>query len=74
MSSRLISDAKALGFRVIDLEPLFLAAFAANGKMFEYPTDPHWNAYAHGVVAAAVREALADWPPLNRPAMTEHRP
>jgi hypothetical protein len=64
MRSRLISDASTRGFVVVDMEPHFLASFAADGRRFEYPTDPHWSAHGHAVVAAAVRQALADWPPL----------
>jgi hypothetical protein len=64
MRQRLIEQAKARGFRVIDTEPHFIAAYALDGKRFEHPSDGHWNAHGHGVVATAVRDALADWPPL----------
>jgi hypothetical protein len=64
MRSRLIAEAKSRGFAVVDLEPHFLAAFAADGRHFEYPTNPHWDAHGHEVVASAVRAALADWAPL----------
>lgn len=60
----LITKAKARGFIVVDLEPVFLAAFAKDGEHFEYPTDPHWNSHGHEVVTAAVRGALGSWPPL----------
>jgi hypothetical protein len=60
----MIERAKARGFRVIDTEPHFIAAYAADHQRFEHPTDGHWNAHGHGVVAIAVRDALADWPPL----------
>jgi hypothetical protein len=65
MRTRLISEAKKLGFNVIDMEPHFLKAYAADPKPFEYPSDGHWNAHGHEVAAAAVRQALADWPPLK---------
>jgi hypothetical protein len=64
MRHSLIEQAKARDFKVIDLEPVFLASFAADGQRFEYPTDPHWNPHAHEVVAAATLEALASWLPL----------
>jgi SGNH hydrolase-like domain, acetyltransferase AlgX len=73
MRIRLISDAKARGFVVVDLEPYFLAAYAADAKRFEYPTDPHWDPHGHAVVAAAVREALANWPPLAAASMTRRQ-
>jgi hypothetical protein len=62
MRARLMSDARARGFKVVDLEPAFLAAHAADGRPFEWPNDAHWNAHGHAVAAAAVREALAGWP------------
>jgi hypothetical protein len=65
MRTRLISEAKRLGFNVVDMEPEFLKAYAADGRPFEYPSDGHWNAHGHEVAAAAVRRALADWPPLR---------
>ncbi len=64
MRARLIADAPARGFVVIDMEPRFRAAYAADHRVFEYPNDGHWNPHGHAVVAAAVREALAGWPPL----------
>jgi len=64
MRSRIIAQARSRGFRVIDTEPLFVAAYAADRQPFEHPTDGHWNAHGHAVVAAAVVDALADWSPL----------
>lgn len=64
MRARIIAQARARGFKVIDTEPLFIAAYAADRRPFEHPTDGHWNAHGHAVVAAAVIGALADWPPL----------
>ncbi|MEA2906229.1 MAG: hypothetical protein QOI12_3616 [Alphaproteobacteria bacterium] len=62
MRSRLISEATARGFKVVDTEPHFVAAYAADHALFEHPTDGHWNEHGHEVVASAVRQALADWP------------
>lgn len=64
MRSRLIARASAGGFKVIDTEPLFIAAYAADRRPFEHPSDGHWNAHGHAVVAAGVIDALADWPAL----------
>ena len=64
MRNRLISEAKSAGFKVIDMQPRFLTAFAADRQQFEFSIDGHWNAHGHEVTAAAVLEALADWPPL----------
>jgi hypothetical protein len=59
MRVALMTAAKAKGYLVVDMEPRFRAAFAADGKRFEFPTDRHWNAHGHAIVAAAVFEALA---------------
>jgi hypothetical protein len=73
MRAKLIADATARGFIVVDMEPRFRAAAKADGQWFEYPTDNHWNPHGHAVVAQAVREALGDWPPLQG-MMSQRRP
>ncbi len=65
MRSTLMAQAGARGFKIVDMEPHFLAAHTADGVPFENPTDGHWNSHGHAVVAAAVREALTGWPPLE---------
>jgi len=64
MRNRLITRARLRGFRVVDTEPLFLTAHAADRRRFEHPSDGHWNTHGHAVVAGAVVAALADWAPL----------
>jgi hypothetical protein len=63
MRRDLIAKARARGFLVLDLEPVFLAAYAKDGARFEFSTDGHWNAHGHEVVAAALRDILGGWPP-----------
>jgi hypothetical protein len=65
MRSRLITEAKARGFEVVDMEPFFIRAYAADPKVFEYPKDGHWNSHGHEVAAAAIRQVLADWAPFK---------
>jgi hypothetical protein len=65
LRARLMSEAAAKGFIVVDLEGPMLADYAAAQQAFEFPTDMHWNARAHAVAAASVRKALAGWPPLQ---------
>jgi hypothetical protein len=62
MRSKLMSEAAARGFVVVDTEGPMRADYAAHGQRFEFPTDGHWNARGHAVAAAAVRKALGDWP------------
>jgi hypothetical protein len=64
MRRSLLAQAATRGFVVVDMDPYFRAAYAAGQGPFEYPNDGHWNPRGHAVAAAAVREALADWPPL----------
>jgi hypothetical protein len=64
MRSTLIGAATARGFIVVDMEPYFRAAYAAEPRPFEFPNDGHWDRHGHAVAAAAVRDALADWPPI----------
>ena len=64
MRAKLIADATARGFIVVDMEPRFRAAAKADGQWFSNPTDNHWNSHGHEAVAAAVAEALAGWAPF----------
>jgi hypothetical protein len=54
MRSELIAAARARGLEVIDLEPVFAAAYRDDKERFEFPDDAHWNAHGHAVVARAV--------------------
>jgi hypothetical protein len=74
MRSRIIAEALDHGFKVVDTEPYFLKAYAADRQPFELPTDGHWNAHGHEVVATAVIEVLADWPPLSTDGSQQVRP
>ncbi len=74
MRNRIIAQALAQGFKVVDTEPYFLKAYAVDRQPFELPTDGHWNAHGHEVVAAAVIEALADWMPLSAHGSRQARP
>jgi acetyltransferase AlgX (SGNH hydrolase-like protein) len=63
MRANLMSQARARGFVVVDMEEAMRADYAGAHQAFEFPTDAHWNSHAHAVAAAAVRNALAEWPP-----------
>jgi hypothetical protein len=62
MRSALIPAAAAKGYGVLDLDPVFRQAYAADREKFDFPIDSHWNAHGHAVVAAAIHASLADWP------------
>ena len=66
MRTQLIKDARSRGFKVVDLEPVFIADYDLHHERFENPTDNHWNEHGHAVVAAAVLNALKEWPPLAK--------
>src|SRR5882724_2981592 len=57
LRAKLMADAAAHGFMVIDTESLFRVDYMKNGAPFEYPTDNHWNAHGHALVAAAIAGA-----------------
>lgn len=67
MRVKVIADATARGFRVVDLQTAFVASFARDQRRFEPLIDNHWNGHGHAVAAEAVIAGLADWPPLAGP-------
>ncbi|MDJ0896496.1 MAG: hypothetical protein QNJ92_15225 [Alphaproteobacteria bacterium] len=59
MREHFIAASRQQGFGVIDLDHAFFARHRADQSRFEFPTDAHWNAIAHGVAAdALVNSAL----------------
>ncbi|MCP5366910.1 MAG: hypothetical protein H6907_02900 [Hyphomicrobiales bacterium] len=59
MREHFLARAGAAGFRVLDLEPVFAADYAAHGQMFNDPHEWHWNTHGHAVIAAAIAKAFA---------------
>lgn len=53
-----IDDARARGFRVIDLTPVMQEEFERTQKRFEFPFDGHWNADGHALVAQLLASEL----------------
>ena len=49
-----LAAAKTRHYDVLDMQQVFEADFRTSGKRFEFPSDGHWNAYAHSVVANAI--------------------
>lgn len=55
----LISRGRAMGFKVVDLGPLFRAEFAQTRTKFDFwPLDRHWSRVGHALAADAVMSAL----------------
>ncbi|WP_028312044.1 alginate O-acetyltransferase AlgX-related protein [Derxia gummosa] len=53
--------ARAAGFGVVDLEPVFRAEYASAPRRFDYwPRDVHWNAEGHRIVAREIERELRD--------------
>ncbi len=51
MRTYFIGRATALGYQVIDMQPVFERHYREHGKRFEFPTDAHWNVLGHQLVA-----------------------
>jgi hypothetical protein len=54
-----IERASALGYKVVDMAPVFTADYARRRMKFDYwPVDRHWNRHGHELAADAVMESL----------------
>lgn len=65
-----MGEARAAGFEVVDLDGPFFGKFRTDSKRFEFPTDAHWNGYAHAVAA----DALAATPVFSKCGRGEMSP
>tara|TARA_Y100000741_G_C18226141_1_gene547900 strand:- start:330 stop:1403 length:1074 start_codon:yes stop_codon:yes gene_type:complete len=53
MRNALIKMAEFNNVKYIDMEPIFLSDYKVFSKKFDFPTDGHWNEYAHSLAAKA---------------------
>lgn len=54
MRDYFMTRARGLGYKVIDLHPLFAQIHRRDGLTFEFVDDSHWNEHGHRVAAEAV--------------------
>jgi hypothetical protein len=47
-------EARARGYGVVDLQPLFMRRHQADGTVFEFEEDAHWNGAGHEMAAQAL--------------------
>jgi hypothetical protein len=57
MRRYLDGQARARGFQVIDLQPVFIARHRRDNSRFEFPTDKHWNELGQRVVAEEIEKS-----------------
>ena len=58
MRAYIAAQASARGYEVLDMQPVFIERHARDGARFEFPTDKHWNALGHQLVADGVRSSI----------------
>lgn len=51
MRGYFLREASARGYEAVDMDTPFFQNHAQSKAMFEFPTDGHWNATAHGIAA-----------------------
>jgi hypothetical protein len=59
MRSYFAEQARARGYEVIDMNPVFRDRYLREHRRFEFPTDKHWNALGHRVVAEQLAHSAA---------------
>lgn len=57
MRAYLAAEAGRRGHQVLDMQPVFIARHEQDGSRFEFPTDKHWNALGHRLVADEMRRS-----------------
>jgi len=57
MRKYFMARAKARGFEVIDMHPVFNMHYRINKQKFEYPIDAHWNELGHKLVADEIEKS-----------------
>ena len=54
-----MDEARADGYDVIDMQPVFVDDYRSHQQPFNWLRDPHWNALGHGLCAEQVGRSRA---------------
>ena len=54
-----MDQARAGGFEVIDMQPVFVGHYRSHQQSFNWPLDLHWNPLGHGLCAEQVAQSAA---------------
>ena len=54
MRAYFLDAARERNYEIIDMQSIFVRDFERRGARFEFPTDDHWNAQGHLLVAQAI--------------------
>jgi len=57
MRDYFMKNARAQGYSVVDMQPVFMSDYDRYGELLEPECDGHWNARAHGLAAKAVLQS-----------------
>lgn len=57
MRTYFMEQARARGYEVIDMHPVFKTDYAERSQRFDYPGDAHWNSLGHGLAAAEILQS-----------------
>jgi hypothetical protein len=54
MNAYFVAEARARGYEVIDMMPIFIEQYARDGRKFEFPLNTHLNGHGHEIISRAV--------------------
>ena len=54
-----MDGARANGYEVIDMQPVFVDHYQTHEQPFNWPLDIHWNSLGHGLCAEQVAQSAA---------------
>lgn len=72
MRAYVMEQAQQRGIATVDLQPVFAADYAREGRHFEFPHDGHWNALGHRLATEEIEKTPAyrrfiETPPARAP-------